>query len=73
MAREHKSAIVTLDYYDGSESKTVLMDLDEVSTRISGLMFKLMQANTAGITITKHVSPAKMVDKMINNPMRKEK
>ncbi len=52
---------ITLDFWDGSQSKTVTRSLD--GTNITDLMFKLMSANVAGCTITKLIKVEKMIKK----------
>ena len=43
--------IVTLDYYDGSQSKFVECDPEEIPR--SGIMMRLMQRDVCGYTVTK--------------------
>lgn len=43
--------LVTLDYYDARESKTVELDLSEIS--LNSFAFKMMQAGICGFTVVK--------------------
>lgn len=55
-------ATITLDSWDGSESKSKDVDLEEV--RMSDLIMLMMGAGVAGVTITKHTHLNKAVSKM---------
>ena len=43
--------LVTLDYYDGSQSKFVECEPEEIPR--SGIMMRLMQRDVCGYTVTK--------------------
>lgn len=48
------AVIVTLDYFDGSKSKsTKPIDLEEAMRLMYELKWELMQSNCSGITISK--------------------
>lgn len=53
---------LTLDYYDGSQSKVVTRDLDEID--MSTVRLQLMTAGVSSFTMTKAVSLVKMTDKL---------
>jgi hypothetical protein len=53
---------ITKDHYDGSQSKTVEMDLD--GAPMSQLVFMMMSAKVAGVTITKKFDVRKAVGKL---------
>ncbi len=54
--------IITLDRYDGAESKQKEVDLENI--QISDLAMYLTEAQTASVTITKVADIQKMVRKM---------
>lgn len=54
-------ASITLDFYDGSQSKSKEVFLEEVS--MHDLIFMMMKAGVAGITITK----IERLDKMLSH------
>lgn len=53
---------ITKDHYDGSKSKIAAVDLDGCS--MSELVFMLMSAKVAGITITKRFDIQEAVQKL---------
>ncbi|KAE8546115.1 hypothetical protein [Marinobacter nauticus] len=53
---------ITLDRYDGSQSKQKEVNLEEV--QMSDLIMLLTEADTAGVTITKVKDIRKMVERM---------
>lgn len=57
---------ITKDMYDGSKSKLIQVDLDGLS--MSSLIFMLMNAKVAGITITKRFDLQRAIAKMDSEP-----
>lgn len=55
---------VTLDYYDGSQGKMITIDAEDIPVR--DLVFKMMQKDVCGFTVTKLVDMSKMNDRMGN-------
>ena len=53
---------ITLDKYDGSESKIVTTDLGGIS--MNQIAFQLMSPDVCGMTITKAVKIEKLIGKM---------
>ena len=53
--------IVTLDYYDGSQSKSKLVQLDSLD--ITFLKLTLMNKDVCGMTVTKLENLSRIMDK----------
>lgn len=53
---------VTLDYYDGTQSKSITIDAEDMPVR--DLVFKMMQRDVCGFTVTKSENLSKVVSKM---------
>ena len=54
--------LVTLDRYDGSSSQLRECDIEEFPTR--EMMWKLMESDVCGYTVTKVVRLSKLMEKM---------
>jgi hypothetical protein len=57
--------IVTLDRYDGSQSQLGEIDMDSFSAR--DMMWRMMEADVAGFTVTKKPPLHKLVKKLEND------
>lgn len=55
---------VTLDHYDGSESKSITVDLEDFPIR--ELLFKMMESDVYGFTVTKANTLIKACKKLQN-------
>ena len=55
--------LITLDRYDGTQSKSIVVD-DLGGISMSSMVFKLMQADICGFTVTKVIPAEKAVEKM---------
>lgn len=53
---------VTLDYYDGSQGKSVVIDAEDMPVR--DLMFKMMNKDVCGFTVTKTEDVVRLMSKM---------
>ena len=51
---------ITLDYVDGSKSKAVKTDLAGLS--LSSMVFKMMEQDVVGFTVTKAMPVTKLAD-----------
>lgn len=54
--------LVTLDYYDGTQGKAKEMDVENLSIR--DLMWRMMENDVCGFTVTKLPQLKKLQDKM---------
>jgi hypothetical protein len=53
---------ITLDRFDGSQSKIKCCDLEDFNVR--SLVFQMMSSDVCGVTITKVVKNTKLIQKM---------
>lgn len=58
--------LVTLDYYDARESKTVEVDLSEIS--LNSFAFKMMQASVCGFTVVKTGNLLRQIERSTEAP-----
>ena len=57
--------MVTLDYYDGRESKSVETNLD--GQNLQSFMYRMMESDVCGFTVSKMTNLAKQVEKSVNH------
>lgn len=53
---------ITLDRYDGSQGKSVTVDLETFPVR--DLIYSMMEADVCGFTVTKDISAGKLIREM---------
>lgn len=58
--------LITLDYYDARESKTVDVDLAEVN--LNSFAFKMMQAGVCGFTVVKSGNLIRQIERSVETP-----
>jgi len=54
--------IVTLDYYDGSKGKSIVVAAEDIPSRT--LMFKMMESGVCGYTVTRLDTLGKLMERM---------